>query len=273
MKKYIVLIALLSLCSSALAVGSTVYPWPTAWSLKDLAQWAQPLMYFNSTLPATSDASPHDIVVLAEGDGQFSFYRLDDVGTAWESLKFDTTTIDGSLATMSAALANHAASLATMSANLAVAKALEHGSASTDFAAKNLDIHGQISQAGTEPNWRRARLYAQINDGILNWKNVGYFDATTQSTFVIEAKIAVSDELPSAGGLVKRWGIRNGTISVLASEAYCLSGNGGTMSGLVQVVASGTGYSLQCKEINLKTSTYDIQVSAEGTGVGEITQQ
>ena len=227
MKKYIVLIALLSLCSSALAVGSTVYPWPTAWSLKDLAQWSQPLMYFNSTLPATYDASPHDIVVLAEGDGQFSFYRLDDAGTAWESLKFNTSAIDNSLATMSAGIA---------------AAALKNGEASQTFSASQYEqyraltattINSYATGNGDCSRVSAYRYFAAADDAVQH--DICSFAGKSAMDGTIEVQASTVDSTSTRHYGSAKWRFLAGTPTMIASFGESMAALG------ISVGVAGSG--------------------------------
>ena len=296
MRKYVVLLMVL-LCVPSWA---QIYPPPTKWSPKDIVNWGMPkIVTYNSPDDARADlfdASPGDLIIVASQptglatQTVWTIWRCNDGGWDWDPIAFDTSAIsagiissnptiqshDATLATIPAALSLAAANMASATANIA-GKANATGSAVVDFGAQSLNIHGQIAQFDgdaetNQPNWRRAFVWVSIADETLTWKNVATIEATALSAFVVEAKITVADNMPSAGGLVKRWGVRNTSISELASEAYCLSGNAGVMSGLVQLVASGTGYSLQAKEITGKASEYDVALSVEGTGIGTITQ-
>lgn len=137
MKKHIVLLLLAICCSSAFAYDSTLYPAPTYWAPKDLAQWSQPLIKTYAADPDASDALPGDIVIVSNGT-TFSVLRCNADSSAWETLVADVALssrvddLEGMIATITSGI-NDRFTIAS-----AANKANLNGSSTQDFYGKDL---------------------------------------------------------------------------------------------------------------------------------------
>lgn len=80
MKKTLLILTLCCFPAVSHATGSTLYPWPTNWSLGGLASWAQPLLA-SGTLPAAATANVGEIFLDVSVATAPALYVK--IGSAW----------------------------------------------------------------------------------------------------------------------------------------------------------------------------------------------
>lgn len=264
MKKTATLLALaLLFCCSVFAYDSTIYPAPTYWSLKDLAQWSQPLFKTYASDPSIGNAVAGDMIVISD-DSAFTIKRANAAADAWMPLTADLSAVNASLATMSEGLADASSAISTITSALELGatnissatsninnRATKNGTDTEDFATENLTVRGTITQYNSTPVQVFERFYSHVEtpDNGAAWQTLKTFTGGAEMRGTVTSTLNCGNtyDTNAKATVIKRWGCNWGVISVLASETVDYSA-GGFFSGDVQLVASGSDLLLQCRQ-------------------------